>query len=148
MSPNETTVSDDTSKEGSVWRFSTSILNPPRFKGIKKVGEAIDGGHHLQQGDVALRGRRCAVVNYRFARRLALRWSYGAQSHRAFEVEHREGVHYSPPRLWGCERRKSHLCESEHGDFPQPGCADWFGDTVDLSLWPAHEESVGRQRPP
>jgi hypothetical protein len=37
-----------------------------------------------------LRGRRCAVVNYRFARRLALRWSYGAQSHRALPTDFAE----------------------------------------------------------
>jgi hypothetical protein len=45
-------IADDTSKKGSVWWFSTIILNPPRFKGIKKIGESIDGAHHLQQGDV------------------------------------------------------------------------------------------------
>ena len=37
-----------------------------------------------------IRGRRCAVVNYRFARRLALRWSYGAQSHRAWNHQYKQ----------------------------------------------------------
>jgi len=48
MSPNEATISDDAGKKCSVWWFGAGIFNPPWFKGIKKVGEAIDGSQNLQ----------------------------------------------------------------------------------------------------
>jgi DNA invertase Pin-like site-specific DNA recombinase len=53
VSPNETTVSNDTSKESSIWGFGAGILYPPRFKSIKKVGKAIDCSQNLQQRDLS-----------------------------------------------------------------------------------------------
>ncbi len=70
-------------------QVATRKPNPKKKDGYSYaviVTTDIEG--ELQQ----IRGRRCAVVNYRFARRLALRWSYGAQSHRVSDYDARSGI--------------------------------------------------------